>query len=318
MKKLLFSLIVIANISFAQVGINSDNTAPHPSAQLDVKSSNKGLLLPRITSPASSISGPAAGLVVYDQANANLSFFNGANWSNIDGSTGNQGLYSRFPNSMGFPSVSFTTGSSQVAYVWQIPAGINQIWIEAWAGGFYGGTLPATSSNSTYAYGGDASDFASFIVNVTSGENISIAVGKGGTKDFIPGNTLITTSAAPVRSYEISRSRSNISYNGSLTAIVPGLLLFVEGEQGHQTKLDYVQAGTTDFRRIVTGGKGGDAYPASKGGYGSTVTYDMIDNGTSSNLISLSAIKGATPGAGGGVSLGSAGAGGCGYVIIHW
>ena len=44
------TLFLFAGISvFAQVGINSDNSAPDASAMLDVKSTNLGLLAPRMT-----------------------------------------------------------------------------------------------------------------------------------------------------------------------------------------------------------------------------------------------------------------------------
>jgi len=69
---------------FAQVGINSDNTAPDESAMLDVKSSLKGLLLPRMTRiQRNSISTPAEGLMVYCTncgANGTLSIFTNGSW----------------------------------------------------------------------------------------------------------------------------------------------------------------------------------------------------------------------------------------------
>ncbi|HOZ78141.1 MAG TPA: hypothetical protein PLY34_09105 [Ferruginibacter sp.] len=52
---------------FSQVAISSDGSAPHPSAMLEIKSTNKGLLVPR-SSSSSIILMPAAqnGLVMYD------------------------------------------------------------------------------------------------------------------------------------------------------------------------------------------------------------------------------------------------------------
>ena len=56
----------------AQVGINSDNSMPHSSAMLEVKSTGKGFLPPRMTQiEMNAISGPAQGLLVYNtDANA--------------------------------------------------------------------------------------------------------------------------------------------------------------------------------------------------------------------------------------------------------
>jgi hypothetical protein len=52
--------------STAQVGINSDGNNPDPSAMLDIKSTEKGLLTPRMTRvQMMAISSPANGLVVF-------------------------------------------------------------------------------------------------------------------------------------------------------------------------------------------------------------------------------------------------------------
>ena len=60
------SVIFISTCLYAQVGINNDGTSPHNSAMLDVKSSGKGFLPPRMThAEMATISAPADGLVVY-------------------------------------------------------------------------------------------------------------------------------------------------------------------------------------------------------------------------------------------------------------
>jgi len=49
------------------VGINNTGSLPHPSAMLDVQSTNRGLLIPRLTTAQrQAISSPAAGLMVFD------------------------------------------------------------------------------------------------------------------------------------------------------------------------------------------------------------------------------------------------------------
>ncbi len=71
-KKLIFIfifLLCIFKYSFAQnnVGINATGANPDPSAALDVDASDKGVLIPRITTAQRlSIIGPANGLLVYD------------------------------------------------------------------------------------------------------------------------------------------------------------------------------------------------------------------------------------------------------------
>jgi hypothetical protein len=68
MKKLILTLIVLAfswSSTLAQsVGINADGSSPDGSAMLDVKSTTKGFLAPRVTS-TSNVTSPATGLLVY-------------------------------------------------------------------------------------------------------------------------------------------------------------------------------------------------------------------------------------------------------------
>ena len=73
-------------------GINGDGTSPHASAMLDVKSTSKGLLIPRMTQvQRDAITSPATGLLVFQTDNsAGFYFYTGAVWANIGngGSTG--------------------------------------------------------------------------------------------------------------------------------------------------------------------------------------------------------------------------------------
>ena len=69
MSKLYFFLVMLllnSSFLFSQVAINADGSAPHTSAMLDVKSTNKGFLPPRMTQAEMfAISSAANGLVVY-------------------------------------------------------------------------------------------------------------------------------------------------------------------------------------------------------------------------------------------------------------
>jgi len=80
-QKVLFLLACIIvsftnSVVFAQgVAINLDGTAADASAMLDVKATNRGLLIPRValtqTTSASPVSNPVASLMVYNTATAN-------------------------------------------------------------------------------------------------------------------------------------------------------------------------------------------------------------------------------------------------------
>jgi len=68
MKKLLLfaALLLLNSQMFSQVAVNTDGTAPDSSAILDVNSTSKGMLIPRMTqAQISAISNPADGLQVY-------------------------------------------------------------------------------------------------------------------------------------------------------------------------------------------------------------------------------------------------------------
>lgn len=83
--KTLIILSISISISYGQsVGINSDNSAPDGSAILDVKSTTKGILVPRMTSAQRQIiTTPASGLLVFDTTTGSFWFYNNASWTNL-------------------------------------------------------------------------------------------------------------------------------------------------------------------------------------------------------------------------------------------
>jgi hypothetical protein len=78
-------LMLTIRIAYSQsVAINNDGTLPQASAILDVKSTNKGMLVPRMTSAQrTGIVSPAPGLLVYDTDNSNFWFYNGVGWTQL-------------------------------------------------------------------------------------------------------------------------------------------------------------------------------------------------------------------------------------------
>ncbi|HEX5654808.1 MAG TPA: hypothetical protein VFX58_17145, partial [Chitinophagaceae bacterium] len=91
MKKVIYTIILFTFSylgAFAQqVGIGINN--PHASAILDVSSSSKGLLAPRMTTAQrSAIVSPATGLLLYDTDNNNYWYYNGNSWNSIGSNNG--------------------------------------------------------------------------------------------------------------------------------------------------------------------------------------------------------------------------------------
>ena len=72
------------------IGINATGALPNPSAILDVSSTSKGFLMPRMTSAQrTAITNAAEGLLVYDTETLNVWVYKNAGWSEIktDGSS---------------------------------------------------------------------------------------------------------------------------------------------------------------------------------------------------------------------------------------
>lgn len=76
---LLLLILGIGNNTYAQVGINTDGSNPHPSAGLDVSFPDKGFLPPRVN-VVEDINDPAPGLIAYETSTNQLKYFNGTEW----------------------------------------------------------------------------------------------------------------------------------------------------------------------------------------------------------------------------------------------
>ena len=81
-KSFLFFLFISASVYSQNVAINADGSSPDASAMLDVKSTSKGLLPPRMTAAQRiAIAAPATGLTVYQtDENKGIYFYDGSVW----------------------------------------------------------------------------------------------------------------------------------------------------------------------------------------------------------------------------------------------
>ena len=82
---LLISSLFVYSITSAQsVAINTDGSVAHSSAMLDIKSTTRVLLAPRMTTvQRTGIAAPAAGLLVYDSDTNSYWYYNGSGWINL-------------------------------------------------------------------------------------------------------------------------------------------------------------------------------------------------------------------------------------------
>lgn len=68
----------------AQVGISTTSITPHPSAVLELRSTNTGFLPPRMTTTErDAISSPANGLLIYNTTTSQLNYYTGTAWQAV-------------------------------------------------------------------------------------------------------------------------------------------------------------------------------------------------------------------------------------------
>jgi len=121
MKKftLLFPVLFAAFVINAQnVAINNDGSSATASAMLDVKSTTKGFMMPRVTSAQrTSIASPALGLLVFDTDTKTIWAYNGASWSNLTSAGGGGSLTLPFNQTVNEAGTAFkitnTSGAIQ-------------------------------------------------------------------------------------------------------------------------------------------------------------------------------------------------------------
>ncbi|MES2703284.1 MAG: tail fiber domain-containing protein [Bacteroidota bacterium] len=87
------AFILVANNALAQgISVNNDGASAHSSAMLDVRSTSKGMLVPRMTAvQKNAISSPATGLMVYQtDSTAGFYYYNGTAWQTISATAASQ------------------------------------------------------------------------------------------------------------------------------------------------------------------------------------------------------------------------------------
>jgi hypothetical protein len=123
MKKIIIFFLLTGSVgASAQVGINTDNSVPNSSAMLDVKSTTKGLLLPRMTqAQRNAITGPANGLMIYQTDNSPGFYYNsGTNASPVWIMAGSGAGWGLNGNSGTTPGVNFIGTTDNVPLTFKV------------------------------------------------------------------------------------------------------------------------------------------------------------------------------------------------------
>jgi hypothetical protein len=81
-------VIMISGQLYSQIAINTDGSDADGSALVDMKSTESGMLIPRMTeNNRDNISNPATGLMIYQtDGNSGFYYFNGSNWVTFENS----------------------------------------------------------------------------------------------------------------------------------------------------------------------------------------------------------------------------------------
>lgn len=120
----------------AQVAINESGNAPDGSAMLEVESTQKGFLPPRMTTAQrNGISNPSEGLLIYNTEMQCLEFWNGLMWYNTNGTN--------------FPEGSVFCSGTQTAIVEVTNPATGHTWMDR----NLGASRVATSATDADAYG---------------------------------------------------------------------------------------------------------------------------------------------------------------------
>jgi regulator of replication initiation timing len=75
--------LILQEKTFAQMGINSTGTPPANNAMLDISSTTKGLLIPRMTTTERLALTPTQGLTVYDITTNGYWYYDNSSWVNL-------------------------------------------------------------------------------------------------------------------------------------------------------------------------------------------------------------------------------------------
>lgn len=179
MRKILFPILCLFSFPILHsqsVAVNTDGSSPDASAMLDVKSTSKGILIPKMTTvQRDAIVSPQTGLMIFQTDNVGGYYYN-------SGTSGTPAWVRvgdvAYPTSATNKITNFSAGVTPFI----VPAGVGRIFFEmVGGGGGWGGTYTPASGTGWGGGGGGGGAFAAGYITVTPGETLTLTVGGPGT-----------------------------------------------------------------------------------------------------------------------------------------
>lgn len=207
---LLFAvLIVLPGLLVLQagaqsMGISSTAITPHASSILELRTTTKGMLIPRLTTTErDAINSPATGLMIYNSTTNKFNFYNGATWSEIGG--GGVNSVSGTSNRINIggtatdPVVDISSayeGQNSIATLGTIGTGT---WNGTLISPAYGGT-GINNAAKTITLGGNLTTAGAYSTTLSSTANTNITLPTSGTLSTLSGTETLAnkTLTAPV------------------------------------------------------------------------------------------------------------------------
>lgn len=234
MKKIFFAFaFLVMSFGLAQVGIGTTN--PSPSAVLDIYSSSKGVLLPRLTNvERAAIASPAQGLLIYNTSKNCLEWYNGTSWNNPCG------IVDAAPAA---PSNVIATSGNAQASVAFTPPSTSDFPITGYLVTSTPGNITATGTTSPIVVTGlvNGTEYTFSVVAISSAGSSTASLASNPVTPNVPilpnaptnlvatpGNTeasISFTASSPnggpaVTSYTVTSSPGNLTASGSNSPIV--------------------------------------------------------------------------------------------------
>lgn len=181
--------MITAFLGLAQ-GVGINNPTPHASALLDLTSTNKGLLTPRMTTAQrTGIASPATGLLVYDTTVGAFYFFNGTAWVPLSSGTTGWSTTGNAGTSLATNFIGTTDNVPFSFRVNNVPAGRIDHLKENISLGLRSGAAITTGTRNTLVGDSAGTGILTGFENTLIGENSGRSIADGMRNTFIGSNT---------------------------------------------------------------------------------------------------------------------------------